>query len=95
MITSSISHGLEGLSEELLLEIIRFVKVGGENKHLSQLALCSKTLNRATTPLLYHDIFQSGEQALPCLLRTIFNKPHLREYVVTYEATEFEKHRTG
>ncbi|PVH88975.1 hypothetical protein DL98DRAFT_580521 [Cadophora sp. DSE1049] len=82
--------GLQNLSDELLLEIVKFVKVGGRNKDLSQLALCSQRLNGITTPLLYRDIFQTEPQALPSLLRTILNKPHLGDYVVTYEATEFE-----
>ncbi|KAG4436234.1 hypothetical protein IFR05_008290 [Cadophora sp. M221] len=81
---------LDDLSDELLLEIVNFVKIGGCNKDLSHLSSCSRHLNRVTTPLLYRDIIQTAEQTLPSLLFTILKRPDLAEYVLRYESSEFE-----
>ncbi|KAH9223879.1 hypothetical protein DL95DRAFT_400431 [Leptodontidium sp. 2 PMI_412] len=82
--------GLDDISDELLLEIVNFVKIGGCNRDLSHLSSCSQHLNRVTTPILYRDILQIGQQNLPSLLFTILKKPDLAEYVLRYESSEFE-----
>ncbi|KAH6720177.1 hypothetical protein BKA61DRAFT_708382 [Leptodontidium sp. MPI-SDFR-AT-0119] len=82
--------GLDDISDELLLEIVNFVKIGGCNRDLSHLSSCSQHLNRVTTPILYRDILQIGQQNLPLLLFTILKKPDLAEYVLRYESSEFE-----
>ncbi|KAH7360379.1 hypothetical protein BKA65DRAFT_183655 [Rhexocercosporidium sp. MPI-PUGE-AT-0058] len=81
---------LSGLSDELLLEIVNFVKSGDCNRDLGNLASCSRHLNRVTTPILYRDIIESNERTLPLLLLTILKKPDLAEFVLNYEASEFE-----
>ncbi|KAL2074210.1 hypothetical protein VTL71DRAFT_7988 [Oculimacula yallundae] len=82
--------GVDNLSDELLLEIVKFLKIGGRHADLSCLASCSRRWNRITTPLLYRDVKQSDEHALTSLLYTMLKKPDLAELVQSYAAAEIE-----
>lgn len=78
---------IEKLSNEVLHEIA--VCLGNLHRGkvaLSQLALCSRHLNIITTPILYQTVNQSGEQALPALLKAILAKPELGNHITTYNA---------
>jgi len=80
------------LSNELILEICRFLTT----KNLARLSLCSKHLYALAQPDLYFTFTQTHKRAIPALIRTLLAKPHLAQYVRTFNGHPFlQHHPTG
>jgi hypothetical protein len=80
------------LSNELILEICRFLTA----KNLARLSLCSKLLYELAQPDLYFTFTQTHKRAVPALIRTLLAKPHLAQYVRTFNGHPFlQHHPTG
>jgi hypothetical protein len=78
------------LPHELVLIVISALQ--GHNKTLARLSLCSKELHALVEPILYSTFTQTGDEALPCFLRTILAKPSLALHLkhLTIEAISDE-----
>jgi hypothetical protein len=80
------------LSNELILEICRCLTT----KNLARLSLCSKQLYELAQPDLYFTFTQTHKRAIPALIRTLLAKPHLAQYVRTFNGHPFlQHHPTG
>jgi hypothetical protein len=74
------SKSVQRPPDELLVQIASYTTC---RKTLAALSLCCQQLHTIVEPLLYSKFVQTGEgaTALPMLLRTISQKPHLGRYV--------------
>jgi hypothetical protein len=80
------------LANELILNTCGFLST----EDLANLSLCSKHLYKLAQPDLYSTVTQTGKRAIPALIRTLLAKPHLAQYVKTFNAQPFlQHHPTG
>jgi hypothetical protein len=90
---------LSALSDELLLEITRWVATDDyipgyefvarqRTKFLRPLALCSRRLHRIANPILYQTLAQTGGQALPAFLRLLESRPERGAYVKAFVVSD-------
>jgi hypothetical protein len=84
-----------GLSDELLVEILKFASIGvydesqelvDTSKWLLDVSLCSRRMNSLTEPILYTQLKESGDR-LPKFLARILVRPDLARCVRIYHGT--------
>jgi hypothetical protein len=68
---------METLSPELILEILNYV----DRSDLMSIYISSRRLYTIAQPLIYSTFTQTGQNALPNLLRSITAKPYLASYI--------------
>jgi hypothetical protein len=78
----------DSLSAEIALEILSLAM----RTDLQNLSLCSRRLYNLTQPLLYETFQQTGIDAIPNLIRSIIEKPHLAGYIKHLDFTLLTQH---
>ncbi|KAH8600211.1 hypothetical protein B0O99DRAFT_682653 [Bisporella sp. PMI_857] len=75
---------LEGLTNSLLIEIVKYAGLDGSISTLRSLAGVNKTLNCIATPMMYLEFDEVSRTSVPKFLRTVLAKPQIATYVRIY-----------